>query len=135
MNQFLHKVWMLALMAWREARGESDEGVVAVMCTVRERVNNAAKWEGTDYVDCITRAWQYSSISDPNDRQLTYFPKLGDARFFSFIDLAVAVIENRIPHPAPRADSYFDDSIKPPNWATPDKFIKKIGRLNFYKVL
>ena len=32
------------------------------------------------------------------------------------------------------ATHYFDDSIKPPSWAAPNKFTVKIGRLNFYNL-
>jgi len=37
-------------------------------------------------------------------------------------------------NPAPGADSYFDDSISPPKWATLETFVRKIGRLSFYNV-
>jgi hypothetical protein len=35
------------------------------------------------------------------------------------------------------ADSYYDDSIPPPQWATApgSHFVHKIGRLNFYRTI
>lgn len=139
LKDHLHRIWMMALMAYREARSEPDEGVIAVLYTVKERVHNEAKWEGSDYVGVITAKWQYSSITDPNDPQQATFPKEGDATFMRFLDLAEAVVMGTVANPAPGADSYYasfmDAKGLTPKWATGDKFIKQIGGHKFYRVL
>lgn len=136
LNKFLHRVWMLAFVAWREARGESTDGVIAVMYTVKERADNLKAWEGTDIVSAITAKWQYSSITDPNDPQLTKFPQESDSYFPQFMDLAAAVLTESIPNPVPGADSYYAVSMPhPPNWATAERFLKQIGGHRFYKVI
>lgn len=131
----LHRIWMMAITAWREARSETEEGIIAVMFTMKERVQNKVKWEGGNYVEVVTKSYQYSSISDPHDKQLILFPQEGDSRFHKMLELADKVIAGAIPNPVPGADSYFADWISAPKWATQDKFIKKIGHHLFYRVL
>jgi spore germination cell wall hydrolase CwlJ-like protein len=37
-------------------------------------------------------------------------------------------------NPVPGADGYYDISISPPKWATPETFVKQIGKLRFYNL-
>jgi len=60
---------LLALMLWREARGESDEAKIAVAHTVVNRVAHPGWW-GRTVDDVIAKKWQYSSMTDPGDPQL-----------------------------------------------------------------
>jgi hypothetical protein len=129
-------VTFLGLVIWREARGESEECRIAVGCCVRERVFNEVRFDGTDFVSACKAKWQFSSVTAPGDPQLTFWPADGLESFRQCVAIANRVINNMAEHPAPGADSYFDDSIKdhPPSWATPDRFVRKINRLNFYRV-
>lgn len=128
---------MLALTLWREARGESFDAKVCVAATVMNRVRLAG-WQGDNVVDVVTKKWQYSSMSDPRDRQLTTWPSTKDPTFVECLQIATAVITKVLGH-NPVIDHYYDDSLKGdliPAWAkqNPDKFMFKIGRLNFYNL-
>lgn len=123
----------LALAIWREARGESYDARVAVGCSVRNRVQRP-KWWGKTYLEVIFKKWQYSSLTDPKDRQLTTWPVFPDKSFDTALKIADDVIHDRVAHPMPGADSYYDSSIDPPKWATPEKFVGKIGKLSFYNM-
>ena len=65
---------MLALVMWREARGEGRDGMRAVGHVVRNR--HKAGWGSV--VDCITKKNQFTSMSVPGDGQLTRWPKTGE---------------------------------------------------------
>jgi N-acetylmuramoyl-L-alanine amidase len=129
----IYSTVLLALVIWREARGEGEAAWRAVGCSIRNRVIRPSWW-GRDFVEVVTKKWQYSSMAAPGDPQLILYPKLGDSRFHEILNLAGGIIDGLIESPVPGADSYFDDSIAPPKWATPDKFVGKIGRLNFYNL-
>lgn len=123
----------LALMIWREARGESTEARVAVGYTVLERIKSKAGWWGSDVLSVLFCKWQYSSLTDPRDQQLTLWPRSDQQAWRQCLDIADVVLSGTVNNPAPGADSYFDISIKAPNWATPDRHVADIGRLKFYK--
>lgn len=124
---------LLGLTIWREARGEDLMVKMAVGCSVRNRVQNP-KWWGNDYVSCLTKKWQYSSMTDPKDVQLTTWPKADDHVFEECLDIAGQVIDGSAVHPMPGADSYHDVSIAAPKWATPDKCVGQLGRIVFFNI-
>lgn len=133
-----YEITLLALMIWREARGESHDAQIAVAHTVLNRVNNPAWW-GRDIVSVLIKAWQYSSLTDPNDRQLTTWPKASDHVFEECLGIADLVLSRVTNSPAPGADSYYDNSLQGdavPKWAKehPERFVAKLGRLNFYNM-
>jgi len=123
----------LALMVWREARGEAIEGKAAVAHVALTRSLRPGWW-GRDLMGVLFKKWQFSSLTDPNDKQLTTWPEADDPSWKDSLSVACDVLDEKLPNPAPWADSYFDDSISAPDWATPDKFIRKIGRILFYRV-
>ena len=129
--------YLLWLAGWREARGEGFQGMLGVMCCFRNRIERPSWW-GEDYYSVVTKRWQVSSITDPSDKQLTKFPAHGDASAETAMQIAIEVINRTVEHPATGADSYFDTSIlntpRKPSWATPERFVKQIGRLLFYNV-
>lgn len=126
---------LLALLIWREARGEDELARQAVACCVRERVNRPGWW-GDDWVSVCSLKYQFSSLGAPGDPQLIIWPQSWDSNFSQCLAIAAGVIAGQIKHPAPGANSYFDDSIKnhPPDWAKPENYCGKIGKLNFYRV-
>ena len=123
--------FLLALCIWREARGQGYNGMFAVACSIRNRVLRPAWW-GRSYAECITKKWQYSSVAAPGDPQLIRFPARQTEEGFDIALLAANDAISGKPSPVDGADSYYDDSIPPPNWATPSTFVKKLGRLNFH---
>ena len=129
----MYEVVLLALTVWREARGEPFEARVAVAHSIKNRVERPSWW-GKDWISVLTKKWQYSSLTDPRDTQLTTWPKADDATFAECLNVAEGVMSGSFNSPVKGADSYFDDSIAPPAWATPETFVGKVGKLNFYNL-
>lgn len=135
------KAWGLSLLAltlWREARGERDDALIAVACSIKNRVDRPSWW-GQDLVSVLTKKWQYSSLTDPNDRQLTTWPQPHDASFAECLNIAWGVMEGVYHSPVKGADSYYDDSLqgeRVPKWAQahPERFVGKVGRLSFFNM-
>lgn len=123
----------LAFVAWREARGESDEAKLGVMHTVLNRVAKPGWW-GNTVSTVVTKPWQYSSLTDAKDVQLTKWPTDKDATWLTCLDQANGCLAGLEDDPTRGATHYFDDSIAPPYWAKPEAFTVKLGRLNFYKL-
>lgn len=133
-----YEIALLALTLWREARGESRDARIAVAHTVKNRLSKPGWW-GNDWISVLTKKWQYSSLTDPKDGQLTAWPAASDHVFEECLEIAQAVIEGTIRSQLAGIDSYFDDSLQGdlvPKWAreNPSKFVGKIGRLNFYNM-
>lgn len=131
-----YEIALLALTLWREARGETYEAKIAVAHTVKNRLDRPGWW-GNDWISVLTKKWQYSSLTDPNDRQLTVWPKADDAAMEECLAIAERVITGMYNSPLKGIDSYYDDSLKGdmvPKWARehPERFVGKIGKLNFY---
>lgn len=134
----MYEIVLLALTLWREARGESYEAKQAVAHTVKNRLSHPGWW-GTDWISVLTKKWQYSSLTDPNDKQLTTWPKADDHSFEECLTIAERVVTGLYNSPLKGIDSYYDDSLKGdlmPKWAKehPERFVGKIGRLNFYNM-
>lgn len=108
---------MLALTAYREARGEGKDGMLAVMCVIRNRVN--AKWGDWDHV--ITQKWQFSSITAPGDGQLVVWPDSPNAVFELAMQLAQGVYDGTTADITGGALFYFNRKTTPANssfWKT-----------------
>lgn len=130
---------LLALTIWREARGEPFDGKMAVAHSIKNRVDHPSWW-GNDIISVLTKKWQYSSLTDPNDKQLTTWPKSDDHLFEECLVIADGVLGGLYQTTLTRgADSYYDDSLKGdnmPKWAKehPERYVGKIGKLNFYNM-
>jgi N-acetylmuramoyl-L-alanine amidase len=129
--QSLADTSFLALDVWREARGESYQCKLAVASTVIQRVR-LRRWYGTDVMSVLFKKWQYSSLTNPKDPQLTTWPASSDQSWIDSLTAAYMILTNKVDSPAPGADSYFDESIAPPSWAVPADLVVQIGRLKFY---
>ncbi len=127
------EVSFLALAIWREARGEPFDAKVAVAHSVLNRVFRPSWW-GRDVVSVLKKKWQYSSLTDPKDAQLTTWPDATDASFEECLNVAHGCMDGTYKSPVPGADSYYDDSIAPPKWADHRFFVGKVGKLNFYNL-
>jgi len=135
MGTDLHKyseITFIALVIWREARGEPWQGKIGVGFSIMNRVRNP-KWWGKSVMEVVFKKWQYSSMTDPNDRQLTIWPK-DDSVWQECLKAAYDVYNFISDNPVKGADSYHDISIPSPKWATKDMFVCQIGRLKFYNV-
>lgn len=123
----------LALALYREARGETREARIGVAWCVRTRVERGGWW-GNTYSGVLRTKWQFSSLTDPRDPQLSVWPRSDDAVFLECLDVAAGVIGGWLPCPFPGADSYHDTSIPPPPWAEQARKCGRSGKLIFYSV-
>lgn len=123
----------LALVVWREARAEPYLGKLAVAYSILNRVARPSWW-GRTLLEVVTKKWQYSSMTDPNDRQLTTWPTSYDSVWTECLTAAQHALEASEPNPAIGADSYYAVSIKAPNWATAETFVVQIGAHRFYNL-
>jgi len=128
------ELFYLAFAVWREARGEDEEVRRAVAWSIRNRVDRP-KWWGKTYDEVITKRWQYSSLTDPNDPQLgRAWPRLSDASWIECLQIADDVINGVSYNPTIGADSYYDISIPAPYWTTSARFCGQLGSMRFYDV-
>ena len=82
----------------------------------------------------IFKKWQYSSMTDPKDKQLTTWPPKYAVDWIECLQAASNAVDGIMENPVPGADGYYDISISPPKWATPETFVKQIGKLRFYNL-
>ena len=121
----------MALVIWREARGECREAKEAVAGCILNRVEFSGWW-GSGVMGVMFKKWQISSLTDPKDKQLTKWPSPIDPSWRECLDVADQAVSGKLVHPAPGADSYFDISRPNPDWATDEIFVRQIGRIKFY---
>ena len=133
---------MLALCLWREARGETIECQEWIAWSILNRCRKGWWNPSGTLIGAIVHPFQYSSMTDPGDRQLAKFPTYSkrDGEWIpdqALMQIFWVVNQIMLPggNPATDADSYYDDSIDPPAWATPENARGKIGRISFFKVL
>jgi len=134
--EVLDRTWRIALLAltlWREARSESHEARVAVAQSVMNRVMRPGWW-GHTIDEVLTKKWQYSSLTDPADKQLRFWPLASDALFLDCLEIAQGAMDATLPDLMPGADSYHDTSIAPPYWTAKARRCGQIDRLVFYDV-
>jgi len=132
-NQDMADRTFLALTIYREARGEPRDGKIGVAMTCLNRVSRPSWW-GKDIMGVLFKKWQYSSLTDPKDKQLTIWPVSGGALWNECLQIACDALDGKLENPVPGADSYYDTSILPPKWTDSARFVAKIGRLVFYDV-
>lgn len=123
----------LALTVWREARGESKEVQAGVAHVILNRVRRPSWW-GRDVMSVVFKKWQFSSLTDPRDKQLTTWPETNDRSWQQCLQVVADVVDGRLKNPVPGADSYYDISIPAPRWATDKDFVAMIGRVRFYNL-
>jgi N-acetylmuramoyl-L-alanine amidase len=126
---------LLALMLWREARGEPYLVRVAVACSVMNRVR-AHSWFGDTIGEVVTKKWQYSAFTAPGDPNLVLWPKPKDPVFEECLRIAGEVAANpNCADPTGGATHYFDLRLadNPPPWAKSAQFKVRLGRLFFYR--
>lgn len=132
--QHSSNVVMLALVIWREARGEPEEARIGVAHVVLNRVRRPGWW-GATMLEVLTKPWQFSSLTDPKDRQLTKWPKESDPSWMQCLRIARRAILGASTNPIGDADHYHDTSIEQPAaWGTGAKLRCQLGRLKFYRV-
>lgn len=125
--QNVYATFLLALVAWREARGEPVEAQLGVIWSVENRVARGGWW-GTNEVTVILFPKQYSSF-DVGDPNATKFPTANDPVFSNMLVMAQAPGSD----PTNGATHYYSGDVVP-YWASSMTHTIDLGALHFYKV-
>jgi spore germination cell wall hydrolase CwlJ-like protein len=120
----LREVECLALNIYHEARGEPREGQVAVGYVTLNRLRAMrARW-GKDVCEVVWKPHQFSWTKNPPPiKNLTAWEKSWE--------IALGVMENKLPNPIGPADHYHARRIQP-RWAKKMVRVKTIGQHIFY---
>lgn len=127
---------LLALCAWREARDQGAEGMLAVCWSVRNRVLKPGKtWWGDDWEEVVLAKAQYSSFN-PGDPNATLLPgdPTKDPSWAAALDAAERAYYGLGVDPSLGATHYYATSIPAPAWTTAPGtiFRVQIGAHKFY---
>jgi N-acetylmuramoyl-L-alanine amidase len=118
-----------ALCMWREARGEGHDGLRCVCHVIANRANLHSK----SWAEIVYQRLQFSSMTYPQDPQLTHVPVSPDPAFEDCCEIAESVWNGGDFDLTQGATHYFADSIDMPEWAKSMTFLVKIGHHSFYK--
>lgn len=132
--KLLTEHFYIAFTTWREARGEPYDAKVAVARSITTRAAHP-RWWGRSVDEVCVKAYQYSSLTDPNDPQLAKaWPKIKDTSWLECVGVAWDVMNGAAPNPFPQGTHYHDTSLPgPPSaWGANPRFLGQIGRLKFY---
>ena len=135
MDKYL--ITLLAIMAWREARGEGQEGMRYVMHVLRNRV--LAKWG--DWDECITKRNQFSSMGTAGDGQLIVWPDDDDIGFRQVFQKADAIFNGLDDDPTDGALYYANLKVATSGWfftnivgkPSEHPMTVKLGRHTFFR--
>lgn len=83
----------VALCAWKEARGQGQEGMAAVVCVL---FNRARAW-GKSLHDTVYQRNQFTSMSVPSDPEYSLKPRAGDPQYALCLTLAGEVFDGTQP--------------------------------------
>lgn len=126
---------VLTRTIYGEARGEREEGIVAVAWVVRNRADNP-RWWGHDVCSVCLCPWQFScwNKDDPNLPVISAL-NAGSVEYERLAAMVRAVLSGSIPDPTGGADSYFAAYLTPPNWTHDAVFTRRIGQQLFYRAV
>ncbi len=140
-----YREFMMALCIWREARGESAEGKVAVGEVIRNRAEDHKRRWPRSISEVVLQPWQFSSFNlfrmqlqnlkgwtlfkgDPNVKK---FPKEDDAAWEGCC-LAARNVVRGSPETTRGANHYHTKAVSP-RWARKATPVARIGAHLFYK--
>ena len=125
----------LAKTVYGEARGEGEDGRLAVAHVVLNRFKSG-RWFGRDTIaDTALMDWQFScwNPNDPN-RELLENIDLDDPDFQHCMYAALGAVLGYLPDNTSGATHYYAyDVIERPKWADPSKSVGRIAGHEFYK--
>lgn len=127
-----HQAWefsLLSLCLWREARGETYRGKVAVAWAIKNRVQKPSWW-GRTYPSVILKPWQFSSFNG-NDPNAVKFPAETDESWQTCLAIAEDVYADIAADPTGGATHYHALTVSP-DWAKTAQFKVEIGNHRFY---
>lgn len=124
------KVYLMALCAWREARGCSVEAIRGVLHVIDNRARHPGWW-GAGAVDVILKPKQFSSFNADNPEAVK-FPGGDDRVFLQILDHVEQVLMGKDSDLTGGA-THFHDSTVTPEWAGTMTRTAHIGTFRFYK--
>lgn len=147
----LSDVHVLACTLYGEARSEPPEGILAVACVIRNRVNldigndNKPDWWGEGYRGVCLKKWQFSCWHPEGGEgnyaklaKLVADLKAGpvtDPRYLECAWIATGVQKNWVRDITNGADHYHVAGMTPrPSWAQNVVPIKQVSRHVFYRL-
>jgi len=118
-----------ALCAWREARGEGRDGIRAVLHVIANR----AKAQNKSWAQVVFARLQFSSMTYPEDPQLTNVPATPDAQFADCYAIAQNIQQGGDFDLTEGATNYYALTIPAPYWAASMTETVQIGNQKFFK--
>lgn len=126
----------VAVVAWGEARGESDAGVAGVVNVIRNRVNDPKRRYGKSVFEVLTKASQFSCLNadDPNLKYIRRGLYLEDLRFSEIEEIVEDVFDGKTKDTTKGANLYHSTNVRP-WWANSPRvtFLVRIGHHMFYR--
>ena len=130
-NADYHKA-LLAIVIWREARGEPLAGKIGVACVIRNRVN-ADKVGPGRWTAVITERFQFSSMTAPGDPTLVEWPQDNDPSWLVCMIVAEGVYNGTTPDNTFGATLYVNLAVANPEWAHTAVKTVVLGKQTFYR--
>lgn len=122
---------LLALVLWREDRGDGPQGMEAVGHVILNRLADG-RWG--DLFDIIEKKWQFSSMTATADPELGLWPRRGDVRFTQAMQIADGLLNGSYPDDTTSgATHYFNPTVVLPSWAASMTKTCSIGGHDYYK--
>ena len=131
MTQAHWDIALLALTIWREARGESVDAMRAVAWSIRNRFIRGG-WFGKGWAAVLSKKFQYSSLTAPNDPNLVEWPSETDASWQLCMTVATEAYQGDGTDPTSGATHYFSQN-EPPLWAMKMRHTFDCGQFHFYE--
>lgn len=125
---------ILAHTIWGEARGEEHEGMIAVACVIRTRVQHP-RWWGANYHTVCTLHAQFScwESQDPNFAKMLAVTS-ADPAYADALLIAAEIVSGRQPDVTNGADTYANLSDCHPSWADSSRITCVIGHHTFFRL-
>ena len=123
---------IMAKTIWGEARGESDEGKIAVGWVIRNRAEKP-KWWGKTISGVCLKKWQFScwNSNDPNANKIA---NLSDEELTPFILIAKSILDGDVDDPTGKSTHYHVHGMKNmPKWSEGKTPFIQIDHHDFYK--
>lgn len=124
------KVYLMALCAWREARGCSLEAIRGVLHVIENRARKPGWW-GAGHVEVVLKPKQFSCFN-PGDPNAVKFPEADDRVFRQILDHVEQVLMGQDQDLTGGATHYHSAEVTP-EWAASLTRTAHIGTFVFYK--
>lgn len=132
LNPETYQYYLLAVCLWREARNQNYDAQCAVVQSILNRARHPSWW-GNSISSVIGYPKQYSSMTDPGDKQLTRWPDASDRSFQLCLQVVEDVAAGRAQDFARGATHFYSVDIPPPYWALSAEFIAQYGAMRFFR--